>query len=203
MRRIARTWLWMALSLAFGACGGSGDDLSATDGGGDSDSDADSDADGGADAGGDDDCPNPTALDDADGGTGLEWLTCRAGQCFVDGACAWTAGETLAMGWDAAAAACPNGARLAEAEELMGLLGNCTELDLTSSDTATCDACDASAGCDAIYPGAEDLGDFSYDVLVWSATELSDTLAWSVNLKTGVVSSQPKDANMTALCVSE
>ena len=200
MRTAIGTLMGIAAALALWGCG-SGDDVT-VDGGGDTDADADAGQDGGADTG-DDDCPNPAILDDADGGTGLDWLGCRAGQCMVDGACAWPGGEVVGIGWDAAVAACPGGSRLADAEEVMGLLGNCTALDLTSNDTATCDACFASDSCGAIYPGVDALGDYSYEVMVWTATEASGTKAWSVNLKTGIVSNQPKDANMTALCVGE
>lgn len=194
---------WIVAAALIAGCGPSDDDAAA-DGGTDGDADTDSESD--PDAGGDteDDCPNPTIHDEAaDGGPGLDWLTCRAGQCFLDGACAWTGGEVLAVGWEAAMAACPGGSRLAAADELMALLGGCTEIDLAVNTPGTCDACPASASCDAIYPGVDALDDFSYEVVVWTASELSDTKAWSVNLKTGAVSTQSKDVVMTALCVSE
>jgi hypothetical protein len=201
MKNALGCWVGIFAALMLGACGSTGDDGDDAGGAdGDTDSDSDADADAGADGGGDPDCPNPEVADD---GTGLDWLTCRAGQCYLDGACAWTGGEVVATGWDAAVAACPSGSRLAEAGELMGLLGNCTEIDLTVNVSGTCDACPASAPCNAIYPGVDALDDFSYEVVVWTATELSDTKAWSVNLKTGDVATQSKEVSMTAICVGE
>jgi len=195
-------WLAFALALHCWACGDSGDD-GAGDGGADTDADAGGDGDAGEDTGGDSECPNPGVHDGADGGTDLDWLTCHATQCVVDGSCTWPNGEAEGMSYDEALVACPSGSRLAAIGELMGLLGNCDEIDLTTNDTGSCDACPASVACNAIYPGVDALGDYVYDILIWSADEMNDAKAWSVNLKTGDISAKTKESNLTALCVGE
>jgi hypothetical protein len=199
MRKLFGMWVVLVAAPCCGACGDSSDD-GADSGPADTDADAGAIEDAGEDTGGDPDCPNPAVADE---GTGLDWLSCHATQCVVDGTCAWPTGEAEAMSYDEALAACPTGSRLAAIGELMGLLGNCDEIDLTTNDTGSCDACPMSAACNAIYPGIDALGDYVYDILIWSSDEMNDAKAWSVNLKTGNVSAKTKESNLTALCVGE
>ncbi len=192
MRVTTKLGLCFVTALGLAACG-SGDPTS-----GDGGTDTDSDADGGPDGGGDDDCPNPETLDE---GTGLYWLQCLAGQCLVDDACAWEGGEVVALDFDEASVACPDGYRLPTIEEIMGLLGNCEEIDLVVNEPGFCDGCSASAACDAIYPGMDAVDPYSYDVLHWSSTAMNDSRVWWANFQSGLIEARLKDTNGAAVCV--
>jgi hypothetical protein len=197
MRATMRFWLCFFAALCLAACGG-GDPGGDGDGGTDTDTDTDTDADadGGAD-GGSESC-SPEILDE---GTGLYWLQCMAGQCLIDDACAWEGGEVLSLNYDEAAAACPSGYRLPTIAEIMGLLGNCDDIDLGVNETGFCDACPVSAACNAVYPGVDALGSYTYEILHWSSTALNDSTVWWSNFKTGLVEAKSKEMNGTAVCV--
>jgi hypothetical protein len=195
MRATKRLWICLSAALGLAACGTA--DPGGGDGGADTDTDTDTDADAGSD-GGDGDCENPEIHDD---GTGLYWLQCLAGQCLVDGACAWEGGEAVGLSYDEAAAACPGGYRLPTIDEIMGLLGNCDTIDTGVDGTGFCDPCPTSAACNAVYPGVDALGSYSYEIIHWSSTELNSSTVWWSNFKTGLIEAKIKDMNGTAVCV--
>jgi len=194
MRERTSFWVCIFGALCLAACGGG--DPSGGDGGTDTDTDAD--ADGGSD-GGDGDCENPEMFD----GTGLYWLQCLAGQCLVDDECAWEGGEVVGLSYDEAAALCPAGYRLPTIQEIMGLLGNCEDIDLGLNETGFCDTCPVSTACNAIYPGMDAADPYSYEILHWSSTPMtgSDSRVWWANFKTGLIEAKLMDTNGAAVCV--
>ena len=136
-----------------------------------------------------------------DEGTGIYWLQCLAGQCLVDDACAWEGGEAVTFEYDEAVAACPGGTRLPTIEELMGLLGDCDEIDFGTNMTGFCNTCAGSPACDAIYPGTEELELTSTEAVHWSSTALNDSKMWRINFLSGLVDATLKEMSGTAVCV--
>lgn len=133
-------------------------------------------------------------------GAGLFWLYCLVGQKYDKGC----TGDALILTWEQALEACPDGYRLPTLEEFMGLLGECqSDFDETKGATATCLACPASEICNEAYPGADDYGDFDYEIYHWSATEWSavKSNAWRANFKTGEIDAHSKTKEATAVCV--
>jgi hypothetical protein len=196
MRASTIFWLFLTVALATAACGGG--DPGGGDGGTDTDTDAD--ADGGDDGGGSGDCENPESFDE---GTGIYWLACLGGQCWDGSACVWEGGAATPLTYAEAAVACPGGYRLPTIEEILGLLGNCM-IDLAVNEPGACDACPASAACDAIYPGLDAYSYLAPEISHWSSTELATTTArvWWVNFQSGAVESKLKEMpGGTAVCV--
>jgi len=194
MLKTTRLWLILLAALCLAACGGdpdatgdSGTDAGDDDGGADTDSDSDAD------------CENPGIFDE---GTGLIWLRCLAGQCLVEDVCTWEGGDAVGLTHDEAAAACPDDARLPTMEEIMGLLGGCEDgIDLAVDTPYHCAACQDSAACDAVYPGVDELGPFSYEILHWSSTELNDSRMWWINFQSGLLEAKLAEMSATAVCV--
>ena len=192
------------LALVFGvsiptlaACGD--DDDSSLDAGSDSDTDTDADTDTDTD---DPDCPNP-GLEQAD--AGLVWQQCLAGQCFEEhpeSGVEECTGDALELEWDEIDNSCYTGWRPPTRDELMGLLGNCGDID-TDIDQADCDACPDSPVCDGMFPGIEDLPLISRLHLHWSSTEFDDTNAWFARFQEGTVKKDSKTKKYTLHCVRE
>jgi hypothetical protein len=105
----------------------------------------------------------------------------------------------LELEWQEAQSGCPNGWRLPTRDELMGLLGNCDNLD-TDDDQVQCDACFESEFCTEVYPGVEDLPDLSRLHLHWSSTEFDATNAWFARFKEGVVRKDSITKKYTLVC---
>jgi len=194
-----RAILWAAIivlatGLTFGGCAGGDEGATETDAGGDGgDADSDSDV--------DDPCPNPE-VEQPD--TGLFWLQCLAGQCFLesDGGPAECVGEPLELEFAEALEACPAGTRLPTLEELRGLLGGCT--DIGEDDTqCACDTCFDSDFCDEVYPGMEDVPDISRLHSHWSSTEFDATNAWFAHFKTGIIKKDSMSKKTTVICLRE
>ena len=196
-----RSSLWLvvlaAMILTFAAC--ANETESGTDAGTDTDTDTDADSDSDTD---DPDCPNPGIEQE---GAGLIWQQCLAGQCIEENPESGVEecmGDPLELTWDEAQDACYTGWRPPTRDELMALLGNCSEID-TDLNQANCDTCFASAVCDAIFPGIDELPDISRLHLHWSSEEFDDANAWFARFKEGVVKPDSKTKSYTLHCVRE
>ncbi|MBW2278610.1 MAG: DUF1566 domain-containing protein [Deltaproteobacteria bacterium] len=197
MRSILLVLVFAASIPTFAAC--AADDDSASDAGTDTDTDTDSDSDSDTD---DPNCPNPGIEQD---GAGLIWQQCLAGQCFEEhpeSGVEECMGEALELEWEEVSAACYTGWRPPTHEELMALLGNCSEID-TDLDQADCDSCPESAVCDEMFPGIEDLPPVSRLHLHWSSTEFDETNAWFARFQGGTVRKDSKTKKYTLHCVRE
>jgi hypothetical protein len=191
-------WLCLVAVLGLTACGG--DDPAGGDAGTDSGADGSTDTDADSDA--DSDQPCSPEIDD---GTGVYWLQCLAGQCLVDEVCAWEGGETMSFTYDEAVAACPSGYRLPTIQEIMGLLGNCEEIDIAASapEPGSCDTCPASTVCNGIYPGIDAYDWLAPEIVHWSSTGVTDndSSVWSANFQSGLIEVKNKALGATAACV--
>jgi hypothetical protein len=179
------------------ACADNSD--SSSDAGTDTDTDTDTDTGTSYD---DPDCPNPGIEQE---GAGLLWQTCLAGQCLEEhpeSGVEECMGEADEVEWEQASDACYTGWRLPTRDEMMALLGDCTEID-TDNDQADCNPCFESTVCDGIFPGVEDLPLISRLHLHWTSTEFDETNAWFARFQEGVVKKDAKNKKYTVHCVRD